>query len=217
MDKVRVCYHRALMLDHLVYAAPELERAVDEIERKVGVRPAFGGTHAGGLTHNALLSLGAGRYLEIIAPVPGSEAPTGALPFGLETLKQPRLVTWAVALDDVEGPGEAARAAGYDPGERMVGGRDLPDGSRLTWQLTVRAEPAGDGIVPFLIRWLSEPHPSATAPKGCQFVTLRAEHPEPERVLGMLRALDVELSVSDGRTPRLIATLETPNGRVELS
>jgi hypothetical protein len=205
------------MLDHLVYGAPDLERAVDEIERKVGVRPAFGGTHAGRLTHNALLSLGAGRYLEIIAPVPVSESPRGALPFGLETLIEPRLVTWAMAVEDIERRIEAARLAGSDPGEMITGGRDLPDGSRLTWQLAVTADPAGDGIVPFLIRWLSEPHPSASAPKGCQFVALRAEHPDPESVLQMLRALDVELSVSDSRTPRLIATLETPSGRVELS
>jgi len=205
------------MLDHLVYAVPDLERAVDEMEHQVGVRPASGGTHAGGLTHNALLSLGAGRYLEIIAPVPGSEAKTGALPFGLETLTEPRLVTWAVAVEDIERRIEGARLAGSDPGEMITGGRDLPDGSRLTWQLAVRAEPSGDGIVPFLIRWLSEPHPSATAPKGCRLVSLRAEHPERERIVPMLEALGAELSVSEGESPRLIATLETPNGIVDLS
>ena len=205
------------MLDHLVYAAPELERAVDEIERRVGVKPAFGGTHAGGLTHNALLSLGPGSYLEIIAPVSGGKAAAGALPFGLETLDEPRLVTWAVAVEDVERRVEAARAAGYDPGEMVESGRDLPDGSRLRWQLVVRAQPAADGIVPFLIHWMSEPHPSATAPKGCQFVALRAEHPEPESVRATLEALGVDLSVREGSIPRLIATLETPNGRVELS
>ena len=205
------------MLDHLVYAVPDLERAVDEIERQVGVRPASGGTHGGGLTHNALLSLGARSYLEVIARVPGIEAPSGALPFGLETLTEPRLVAWAVAMDDIEQRVEGARAAGYDPGEMIAGGRDLPDGSHLGWQLVVRQEPAGGGIVPFLIRWLSEPHPSATAPKGCRFVSLRAEHPQPDTVIDILQALGVEFRVSEGDTPRLIATLETPNGTVELS
>jgi hypothetical protein len=207
----------ALMLDHLVYAVPDLVRAVDEIECQVGVRPASGGTHAGGLTQNALLSLGAASYLEVIARVPGSEAPSGALPFGLATLREPRLVTWAVAVDDLEQRLEAARAAGYDPGAMIAGGRDLPDGSHLGWQLVVRQEPARDGIVPFLIRWLSEPHPSATAPKGCRFVSLQAEHPEPDTVTPMLQALGVKLRVSQGDSSRLIATLETPNGTVELS
>jgi hypothetical protein len=207
----------ASMLDHLVYAARDLDRAVESIERLVGVRPAFGGKHAGGLTHNALLSLGEGSYLEIIAPVPGQEAPSGALPFGLAALTRARLVTWAAAVDDLERRIEAARAAGYDPGAIMAGGRDLPDGGHLSWQLAVRPEQPGDGLVPFLIRWMSEPHPSASAPKGCQFVSLRAEHPEPEGVLAMLEALDAELDVTTGDEARLIATLDTPNGRLEVS
>jgi Glyoxalase-like domain len=205
------------MLDHLVYAVLHLDEATADLEHRLGVRPGYGGKHAGGLTHNALLSLGEGSYLEIIAQVPGSEAPAGALPFGLETLMVPRLVTWAASVDDIERTVEAARAAGFDPGELVDGGRDLPDGSRLTWQLAVRSQPAGDGLVPFLIRWLSEPHPSTTSPKGCRFVSLKAEHPKPEAVLPMLQAIGVELSVSKGTAPRLIATLDTPNGRVDLS
>lgn len=206
------------MLDHLVYAAPDLSQAIQSIESKVGVRAAPGGTHAGGLTHNALLSLGEGSYLEIIAPAPGVEAPSGALPFGLDDLTTARLVAWATPTDVLERRVAAARAAGYDPGEIIVGGRDLPDGGgRLSWRLAVKSEPPGGGLVPFLIEWTSEPHPSTTAPKGCLFVSLRAEHPEPESVLAMLRALAVDLTVTTGERPRLIATLDTPNGRVELS
>jgi hypothetical protein len=205
------------MLDHLVYAAPDLELAVDSIERRVGVRPAFGGKHAGGLTHNALLSLGEGSYLEIIAPVPGQQAPSAALPFGLAALTSPRLAAWAVAIDDLAGRVESARAAGYDPGGIMAAGRDLPDGGHLSWRLAVRPEQPGDGLVPFLIQWTSEPHPWATTPMGCQFGSLRAEHPEPECVLPMLQALAVDLDVTRGDAPCLIVTLDTPKGRVELS
>jgi Glyoxalase-like domain len=205
------------MLDHLVYVALNVDDATDDLERRLGVRPGYGGKHAGGLTHNALLSLGEGSYLEIFVQVPGAEAPATALPFGVGSLAEPRVVTWAVAVSDIEQRVETARAAGYDPGEMIAGGRDLPDGSRLAWQLAVRAEPAGDGVVPFLIHWQSEPHPSVTAPKGCRFVSLRAEHPEPESVLQALQALGVELSVAKGKSPRLIAMLETPNGMVELS
>jgi len=204
------------LLDHLVYAAPDLSQAIQSIENKVGVRAAPGGKHAGGLTHNALLSLGEVSYLEIIALVPGHEPAGGDLPFGLNALTSARLVAWATTATDLERRVAAARAAGYDPGEIMVGGRDLPDGGHLSWRLAVKPQPAGDGIVPFLIEWTSEPHPSVTAPKGCRFVSLRAEHPEPESVLAMLQALAVDLSVVAGERPRLIATLDTPNGRVEL-
>jgi Glyoxalase-like domain len=205
------------MLDHLVYGVPDLEQGVRSIEVELGVWPAYGGKHAGGLTHNALLSLGEGTYLEIIAPVPGVEVPAAALPFGLGALTVARLAAWAAAVEDLDGTIEAARAAGYDPGALIEGGRDLPDGSHLSWRLAVRPQPAGDGLVPFLIQWISEPHPSATAPKGCHFLELRAEHPEPESVHQMLRALGVDLAVATGDEPRLIATLDSPNGRVELS
>ncbi len=205
------------MLDHLVYGAPELTQAVEDIEMRLGVRAERGGKHAGGLTHNALLSLGEGSYLEIIAPVPGVEIAAATLPFGLDTLTSPRLVAWAVRVDDLEGTVEGARGKGYDPGEIAAGGRDLPDGTRLSWKLAVRPQPAGDGIVPFLIQWTSQPHPSQTAPSGCRFVSLRGEHPAPDGVRAMLRALAVDLPVEEGPAPRLVATLDTPEGRVELA
>jgi hypothetical protein len=204
------------MLDHLVYGAPDLDRAIEEVEQKTGVRPAYGGKHAGGLTHNALLSLGPGRYLEIIAPV--RDAPlAGELPFGLASIGEPRLAAWAVTVDDLEGRVQAAKKAGYDAGPIISGGRELPDGSSLSWRLAVRPQPAGDGLVPFPIQWQSEPHPSATSPDGCEFVSLRGEHPEPAAIEVLLNALAVDISVERGPTPRLIATLDTPNGRVEVS
>ncbi len=205
------------MLDHLVYGAPDLSQAVDDIEMRAGVRAAPGGRHAGGLTHNALLSLGEGSYLEIIAPVPGVEIATATLPFGLDTLTSLRLVAWAVSVDDLEAMVKSARSKGYDPGQIISSGRDLPDGTHLGWKLAVRPQPAGDGIIPFLIQWVSEPHPSATAPGGCGLVSLRGEHPEPDSVREMLRALAVDLPVGEGPAPRLVATLDTPKGRVELS
>jgi hypothetical protein len=204
------------MLDHLVYAAPDLDHAVSEVERRVGVRPALGGKHAGGLTHNALLSLGAGSYLELIAPVQGADLTT-PLPFGLATVSEPRLVAWATAVDDIESRVDDAKKDGYDPGPIIDGGRELPDGSSLTWRLAVRPQPAADGLAPFLIQWLSEPHPSSTSPAGCRFVALRAEHPDPASVEVILNALDVKLEVSRGEQARLIATLDTPNGRIGLS
>jgi Glyoxalase-like domain len=205
------------MLDHLVYAAPDLDRAVEEIEQKTGVRPAYGGKHAGGLTHNALLSLGDEKYLEIIAPISVPPAPGVTLAFGLDVVKAPRLITWSMKAPDMDERLKAARSAGYDPGNPVEGGRDLPDGRRLSWRVTLRPQLPGDGIVPFLTQWTSQPHPSSTSPPGCEFVSLRGEHPEPASIEVMLNALSVDMPVARGPAPRLIATLDTPNGRIELS
>jgi hypothetical protein len=47
-------------------------------------------------------------------------------------------------------------------------------------------------------------------------LSLRAEHPDADRVQGMLRQLELELAVGRGPKPALIATFGSPKGRVEL-
>jgi hypothetical protein len=74
----------------------------------------------------------------------------------------------------------------------------------------------GDGLVPFLIDWGDGPHPARTAPGGLELVHLRAEHPDPVAIIEWLRRLGLELLVVAGRAPALIATLDTPRGRLEL-
>ena len=83
-------------------------------------------------------------------------------------------------------------------------------------RLTFRAEPAARGLVPFLIDWGSTPSPALGSTSGCSLVDLRAEHPQPAEVVGLLGALDVSLDVAEGGEAALIATIETPNGTVEL-
>jgi hypothetical protein len=89
--------------------------------------------------------------------------------------------------------------------------RDAP-GGRIGWRLTLRAEPAGDGLVPFLIDWGGTPSPALTAAKGCSLLELRAEHPEPAGVRRTLAALGIDLAISRGPAPALRARLSTPNG-----
>lgn len=205
------------MLDHFVYAVPDLAAAVDGLQEQLGVRPAPSGRHMGRGTHNALLALGVQSYLEVIAPDPQQPSPSTPRPFGLDAIHTPRLLTWAVRTDDIDSRVAAARVAGYDPGDVQPLSRALPDGRRLAWRLTVRRDPLpGGGLVPFLIDWADAPHPAANAPRGCTLVRLRAEHPQPESLRPLLAALEVELELTSGPLPALIASLATSRGAVEL-
>lgn len=204
------------MLDHLVYATPDVAKTIDIIERAWGVRAVLGGKHPNG-THNALLSLGGGGYLEIIGPDP-EQTPDPARPmsFGVDRLTAPKLVTWAIKAPGIADCVARARRAGYDPGDPQPLSRKRPDGELLEWILTRAPEPLGDGLVPFLIDWGQTAHPAADAPGGCTFACLRAEHPDPGSVKVWTRAVGEELDVRSGAAPALIATIHTPNGRMEL-
>lgn len=205
-----------LALDHLVYAVSDLESGVSDLERRLGVRASPGGSHRGLGTRNALLALGPECYLEVIGPDPEQTAPPAPRPFGIDRLEAGRLVAWAVKAADLERRVERARQAGYDPGEVRAMSRQRPDGVRLEWRLTLRSEPAGDGLVPFLIDWGSTESPAQRAARGCRLINLHALHPRVPHVATLLQALDVELALDPAPAPELVAVLETPLGRVEL-
>ena len=56
-------------LDHLIWVCADLEHGARRFEALTGVRPRYGGVHASGMTHNALVGLGSRCYFEILAPV----------------------------------------------------------------------------------------------------------------------------------------------------
>jgi hypothetical protein len=203
-------------LDHLVFAVPDLARGVDDLAQRLGVRATPGGKHVGLGTHNALLALSDAAYLEVIGPDPEQPEPGRPRPFGIDRLVRGRLVTWARRSRDLDSEVARARAAGFDPGSPLAMSRARPDGVRLDWRLTLRPEPAGDGLVPFLIDWGATPSPALSCAKGASLRALRAEHPDPEAVRRALAALGATLALSRGPDPALIATLATPNGVVEL-
>lgn len=203
-------------VDHLVWGSPDLEREIDRIEELVGVRPVLGGRHPREGTRNALLCLGPAMYLELIGPDPSQGQFRQPRWFGLDSLTSPRLITWAAKSTNLEQQAASARTAGVSLGEIRAGRRELSHGQMLSWRLTYPDMRGGDGLVPFLIDWGDSPHPSDTAPSGVRLVDLRAEHPAPEAIIDQVRHLGLELRVSLGPEPALIATLETPRGAVEL-
>jgi hypothetical protein len=213
-----MAFGKGVALDHLVYAVRDLEAGIASIERLIGIRATPGGKHTGRGTHNAVVSLGSGSYLEIVATDPEQPSPEWPRAFGLDTLHEPRLVTWAVRVQDIEKRAAHAVAAGYDPGPVVPMSRALPGGGELRWRLTLPQKRAGDGLVPFLIQW--EPgaiHPSETATSGAMLVELEGEHPHADAVQPLLDAIGVHLQVTEAARPALTATIEGPNGTVLLS
>lgn len=203
--------------DHLIYGTPDLDAGVEEIERRMGVRPGGGGRHPQYGTRNALLALGEETYLEVMAPDPELPEPDGGRLFALDELEAPRLVTWAVRAPDIDGAAARARDRGVELGAVESGRREQPDGTVLSWRLTdPRALPM-DGVVPFLIDWGETPNPAAGARDGGELVGLTVRHPEPEAVRAALEAVGADgATVEEGARPELVAAVHTADGVVEI-
>ena len=205
-----------LLLDHLVFATPDLDRTVGELEGRLDIRAAAGGAHPGEGTRNALIGLGPSSYLEILGPDPGQVPFDRPFWLGLEGLERPRMTAWAVKATDLDELRERAARNGVRLGPVIEGSRRRPDGTRLFWRFTDPHSVVAEGLVPFFIDWGESVHPAATAPQGATLSALRAEHPNPDGVAALLRGLGLPLPVTKGPRAALIAVLQTPKGLVEL-
>jgi Glyoxalase-like domain len=203
-----------VLIDHLVYAVPDLPTAVADVEEHLGVLAQAGGKHIGLGTHNALLALGPQTYLEIIAPDPGQPEPSMPRPFGLDRAGRGRLVSWALACDDIDAAVAGARSRGYDPGALVDGQRTEPTGRVLRWRATTSQ--TADGLAPFLISWGETEHPARSAPHGLTLEAFHIEHPDPPSFAPLLMALGADVEISPADAAALVAHLTGPNGRMTL-
>ncbi|OHC66246.1 MAG: hypothetical protein A2040_09115 [Rhodocyclales bacterium GWA2_65_19] len=206
--------------DHLVLAARDLDSDAAWLEDRLGVALAAGGKHPRMGTHNRLLSLGQGFYLELIAIDPQAAPPGRPRWFGLDRLDlpadRPRLIHWVARSDDIL---RDAAASSEPLGELLPMAR-----GDYRWRISVPADGhlPGDGLVPTLIQWDVPFHPAERLPdSGCRLMKLEGFHPQPAPVkatlaaLGLAARLDVHACAADEPT-QLVAYLRTPRGLVEL-
>jgi hypothetical protein len=204
-------------MDHLVFGVPDLARGIELVERRTGVRACCGGQHPGRGTHNALLSLGGRQYLEIIAIDPTQVEPPGLLFPQLKDLSEPRLLAWAVAVENVVETARRAAAQNIDTNGPLAGSRVQADGSLLSWR-TLRIGGARVEGLPFFIEWQKgSAHPSQHSPSGCTLASFEIEHTDVDWMRRTLKALGVDTNVvSSPREVRLKARLQTTKGEIEL-
>jgi catechol 2,3-dioxygenase-like lactoylglutathione lyase family enzyme len=200
-------------LDHIVLGCRDLDRGITFVEEGTGVRAALGGVHPGAGTHNALLSLGERRYLEILAPDPGQ--PDAGNP--LEKLSEPRLMTWAVRPGDLATFARKLRRSNIAFEGPRPGKRQRPDGLVLKWQALGLSDNVS-GMLPFFIEWSTDSvHPSEDSPKGCSLVRFEASTPDPDALTKQATLLGLDLHVIRGDRPQLRATIAGLTGQLTIS
>ncbi|HSG87571.1 MAG TPA: VOC family protein [Pseudomonadales bacterium] len=203
-------------IDHLMWAAPDLERGRDQLEALFGVRPVPGGSHPGLGTRNALLGLGERCYLELIAPDP-DQALAGTFGACLQALSGSALVTFAVADQDLAAVGARACARGLRARGPVRTARTTPAGDRLEWDLLFLGGHAFGALCPFFIDWRASAHPSTSLPQAGTLLGLDLGVRAAPVLSALYRSLGVPLAVQSDDHPWLRARIGAAAGEVVLA
>jgi hypothetical protein len=109
-DPRRPCTGRARQLpslgvriDHVIYGAADLGAAAARVEACLGLRAVTGGRHDGLGTHNRIVPLADGSFIELLAVADPEEAQRSPLGAALQAMiaRGDGLFGWAVAVEDV--------------------------------------------------------------------------------------------------------------------
>lgn len=215
----------AATLDHLVIAARTLEEGLDYCASTLGVRPPPGGQHVRMGTHNHLMQLGGGAYLEVIAIDPSVTPPDRPRWFGLDSAAMqarlaagPRLITFVARTPTI------AAALAVLPELGTV--QPMQRGA-LHWHITIRDDGVlpENGTLPPLIAWPAGLDPAAAmADLGCRLARLEVHHPQPATLSRKWRCIGLDrdprltiVATAPGTAPSLAAHIDTPHGRIRLS
>jgi catechol 2,3-dioxygenase-like lactoylglutathione lyase family enzyme len=131
-------------IDHLVIVVPDLDQAHRNYQA-LGFTVVPGGRHPTG-SHNALIALADGAYLELIAFYQPSPAHKWWEPLH----KGGGLVDYCLQTDDLRHDTAALRRAGVPIDDPSPLSRVRPDGYELRWVLSI-PRPPYRGVAPFLI------------------------------------------------------------------
>lgn len=202
-----------ITFDHIAVAGETLAAATAHVEAALGVPLQQGGEHAVFHTHNTLLGLEDGLYLEAIAINPDAPVPDRARWFDLDRFEgPPRLSNWICRCDDLE-----ATLASLP--ESFGAPVDLQRGD-LRWRMAV---PLGgvlpyDNCAPALIQWIGDAHPAGRlTQQGCRLTVLEVRHTQAEALKALLAPVlaDDRVSFVTG-TPGFSAQFITPKGPATL-
>lgn len=194
-------------LDHLAVTCADLDTGTAHVEAALGHLLLHGGQHQRYGTHNRLLGLGPGLYLEVIAPDPAAPPQPHPRWFGLDHATAPRLSNWIVRVPDLTA---ALAASPPDAGAPVA----LTRGD-LGW--TIAVPPDGhvpqDGGWPTLIQWTAGSHPSTRLPdSGLRLTRIEIHHSDAVTLARALPMTDARLAFLPAARPALRAAFATPAG-----
>lgn len=203
-----------LELDHIAVAGETLQQATEHVAQTLDVAMQSGGEHAVFHTHNTLLGLADGLYLEAIAINPDAPAPACARWFDLDRFSgKARLTNWICRCDDLD--------AALEMLPQGFGRPVYIERGDLRWRMAVPESGVlpYDNCAPALMEWLGDLRPMhrlTTCDSRLQMLEVR--HPQASDIAALLAPClhDPRVTFAVGQ-PRLSAHFKTPMGDRTLS
>ncbi len=197
-----------LTLDHLAVSGENRDAARAHIEDALGLPMQASGVHKRFGTHNHLMGLDDGLYLEAISIDPSAPKPDRPRWFDLDNfVGKPRLTNWICAVPDM------AQAVKH---WRDAGGPVVLERGDLKWQMAVPEDGKlpFNGLFPPLIAWAGTLHPAQMlTASGARLVCLTVQHPQADDLADLLGSINgVKVRFEAANTTALVAEFETPHG-----
>lgn len=137
--------------DHFVLLVNELNRAI-KTWRDLGFEARPGGEHPNSGTHNALVALADGTYIEILAFKDTSLAEKSRWRDGVRMLHlREGFGAFVLGSNDLSRDVERFKANGINISESIAGSRVRPDGQTVAWRSSF-VENSATGFMPFIIQ-----------------------------------------------------------------
>ncbi len=123
----------AIRVDHIIVAVLDRDIAARDYNA-LGFQTIIGGTHPDGHTHNRLVPLAQGPYIELVSPTDVSEIRERHEDHNRHWLycfnAGQGFAGYALAAPNIDPVVERLKAGNYDLNGPRMGGRDLPDGRK---------------------------------------------------------------------------------------
>lgn len=195
-------------VDHVILAIDNLERGMEIFRQATTIKPVYGGVHPGRGTRNALVSLGNGAYLEIIAPNPlDTSAAAKETRKYFARFRRLTAYGWAAHTSNMDSTVAQLEKNGFRGLQVSSGSRARPDGKRLKWR-TMSPWGVESSVLPFFIEWSKDsPHPSSDAPGGCAMRGLNIRAPNSDAIGTMLIRAGLDVSLGPSREEALYITI----------
>lgn len=139
-----------LTIDHASVCGSSLD-ALRQAFTSVGLSADYGGPHASGGTHMALVGFDDGSYLELIAPQ-GAEAAGQASGWARLMAADAGPCAWAIEPKDITQEVTRLTRAGIKVDGPKPGSRKRPDGMAIEWDVANVGSGTPGSLLPFLIQ-----------------------------------------------------------------